>query len=99
MISDERLKFLAELDKYPNPTEEILIARELLSRRQADRWILCSEKMPKVNVNVITYDEHYGDVCEGVWNGDYWENDVNGDDCSITHWMPKHLPEPPEVQP
>lgn len=76
----------------------LALLRELVERREGDRWIPCSEKMPLIGAHVQTYDptysEHYR-INTGVYGGDHsWVigDDDDGQDMP-THWRP--LPAPP----
>lgn len=67
-------------------------AIESLKAQTVNRWIPCSERMPKDNcytLVAVLFDEIY-EVYIAAFRGDGWHT-VEG---YVTHWMP--LPEPPE---
>lgn len=87
---------------YTNGTELVPIFRmKQWFEAHKQRWIPCSERMPKDGQDVLIWDNidktsftgHYV-WCDG-WTVDGY--DVNRFHFDITHWMP--LPEPPEEEP
>ena len=109
-VSDEDLKYLVENDYYDIPIHkdkdvEFIdvadIARELLERRERDRWIPVSERLPEVGQIVQWIHKHWNRVQEGyltkqghiqVWGRVYVSPNLND---SLVKWRP--LPEPPEA--
>lgn len=113
IVSDEGLKYLSSSVIYSIPIpvgDENFVtfadiadmARELLRRREADRWIPVSEKLPEGgHAWVIVYaDDAISTMGYDPKNG---FSDWNYSPCpnvtisQITHW--RELPEPPEAQP
>lgn len=102
-ISYELLKAYAEwepVDGDPEQNEISEIAAELLRRREMDRWIPVSERLPKIDKRVLIYDSgstYIDNLYENIAFGTKeWAGVEVGTLTHVTHWRP--LPEPPEAQ-
>nr|DAH22779.1 MAG TPA: Protein of unknown function (DUF551) [Caudoviricetes sp.] len=62
------------------------------------RWIPCSERMPKVckDTSYLSYIPSFGAVDIADYHPDVDEWTFMGMPITVTHWMP--LPEPPEEE-
>jgi hypothetical protein len=94
-ISDEWLRELVEwcksISEDRSAKKLAKFAGELLSRREADRWIPVSEKLPDEGIVVLCFlsvDSSPCMVTDSIRNGEWKYFD------EITHWRP--LPPAPE---
>jgi len=53
-------------------------------------WISIKDKFPPLRTIIIAYDTSVGSVLHAIFDA----NEIDLDNCSITHWMP--FPEPPK---
>jgi len=73
------------------------ICAELLARREADRWIPVSEKLPEKYDDVLVCSNEYTDCVEAHMTGNHWFTPGSELLTDVYCWREK--PEPPEVQP
>ena len=70
---------------------------ELRDRRNADRWIPVSERLPEKDKNVLVTDNEVSEVYITFYMGDgLWCCDDGVYEHRITHWKP--LPKAPESE-
>ena len=102
MINDFDLKEISEhnisLRKYDYESIRE-VCTELLRRRESDRWVPVSERLPEEDNSylvIMADDNRPWSTCR-IYNTSYkkwigfYDTDISGD---VTHWRP--LPEPPE---
>jgi len=93
----ETLKGAREIDleKFADAYTRLEVNYDAL--REAQRWIPVSERLPKMNIEVITWD---GDeiISDRLWEPDGGKIgfSLTGAGREVTHWMP--LPAPPQEQ-
>jgi hypothetical protein len=99
---DELLKPASDDDlrKFANGDSGIQwyrnIAAELLRRREADRWIPVSKRLPETNENVLVISKKGSQWVAAIDKELGWMDNIEGYiDNDITHW--RNLPEPPEA--
>ena len=86
MISENELKYLADMPVMATGIQVADMARELLQRR----WIPVSERLPKEKQEVIVINKY---CCVSNW---VYSKALINTFTDFTHWMP--LPELPEVE-
>ena len=100
-VDDKYLKIVAAWpDDYDQSKRSM--ARELLRRREADRWIPVSERLPEAGVWVHSFRSGEKDISRsrylgnGEWAGPYGHTTVTSHAyLPPTHWMP--LPAAPAL--
>lgn len=84
-----------------NPETVGAMARELVELRAQNKWVKCSERLPKEVENgyrwVQVYDKYWETVYDASFDGEKWEPNNNREpEAEITHWRP--LPASPEEE-
>lgn len=71
-------------------------ALALIERLEAKvpRWISVDERLPEGEGSYLTYALGMEIVLDYNCYGEWWDDELNHYDGSVTHWMP--LPEPPK---
>lgn len=99
-VSEEELKQMAD-PKMHFQAHIRAMAVELLRRREADRWIPVSERLPEAGVWVHSFRSGEKDISRsrylgnGEWAGPYGHTTVTSHAyLPPTHW--RHLPAAPE---
>lgn len=100
-ITNEQLQAL--IGYFHRPGDELVSAalRELLARREAERWIPVGEKLPASGTKVLVLQT--GTIGTAIfidtawydnshWQNDNWHRDLDLNE--VTHWRP--LPAMPE---
>ncbi len=63
---------------------------------QEPKWIPCAERMPEERQNVFFYGDGFHRIAEGSFRcGVFYEISSYQ---SVTHWMPRYVPKPPDPE-